>query len=171
MTTMIGLRFDARFRLMTKRDLPTLVRISRENMAHIIRSAWGTEWKDDIVVQAITDPDTITEIATDDDRIFGYYTILRRVDSVFVVSIQILRQFQQRGLGSLMMTRIEQWGRRNDLGAVELWVQSTNEAAIKFYEHVGYHVACKQGNNYMMRKELPDRSEASTRGRHVGTCT
>ncbi|MDD1769227.1 MAG: GNAT family N-acetyltransferase [Methanomassiliicoccales archaeon] len=154
---------------MTKRDIPALVRISKENMAHIIRSAWGTEWKDDILLNAVTDPDTVTEIATHEDTIVGYYTILKRIDSVFIVSIQILHQYQQRGLGSLMMSRIEEWGKRNGLRAVELWVQSTNEAAINFYEHLGYRLAGKQGNNYLMRNNLTERSEAGARGCHVGT--
>lgn len=168
---MPGQQFDARFRLMTKRDIPTLVRMSKENMAHIVLSAWGTEWRDDTIVRAVTDPDAVTEIAMHDERIIGYYTIFKRIDSVFIVSIQILRQYQQRGLGSLIMARIEGWGRKNGLDTVELWVQSTNESAIKFYEHVGYKVAGRQGNNYLMRKEIKDESEASLRGCHVGTST
>ncbi|MGD0057271.1 MAG: GNAT family N-acetyltransferase [Methanomassiliicoccales archaeon] len=154
---------------MTRRDIPALVRMSRENMAHIVLSSWGTEWRDDTLVRAVTDPDTVTEIATHDERIVGYYTFFKRIDSVFIVSIQILRQYQQRGLGSLMMARIEEWGRRNGLDAVELWVQSTNESAISFYEHVGYRVAGKQGNNYLMSKVIKEKPEASVRGCHVGT--
>jgi ribosomal protein S18 acetylase RimI-like enzyme len=166
---MPGQRFDATFRRMSKRDIPTLVRMSKDNMAHIVLSAWGTEWRDSTLVQAVTDPDTFTEVAMNDERIIGYYTVFKRIDSVFIVSIQIQTQYQQKGLGSLMMSRVEAWARSSGVDMVELWVQSTNESAIKFYEHVGYKVAGRQGNNYLMRKGIKDESEASLRGCHVRT--
>jgi ribosomal protein S18 acetylase RimI-like enzyme len=60
-----------------------------------------------------------------------------------------------------MMARIEEWGERYTLERVELWVQSTNDVAIKFYEHLGYKMAGRQGNNYLMRKTIGRDSGAS----------
>mgnify|MGYP005856197389 FL=1 len=142
---------------MSRRDIPTLVKISRDNMAQIVRSAWGTEWRDDTLLQAITDPDGFTEITELNGEIAGYYTVFNNADSVFIISIQLRRRYQNKGLGATMMSRIEEWGRRHGLGTVELWVQSTNEAALGFYEHLGYTTLRRQGNNYFMRKPLrPD---------------
>jgi ribosomal protein S18 acetylase RimI-like enzyme len=146
---------------MDKRDVPALVKMSKSNMSHILLSAWGIEWKDDTLVHAVLDPDTFTEVLEIDEEIVGYFTVIRRIDSVFIISIQLHRQYQQQGLGSLMMARIEEWGERYTLERVELWVQSTNDVAIKFYEHLGYKMAGRQGNNYLMRKTLGRDSGAS----------
>jgi ribosomal protein S18 acetylase RimI-like enzyme len=146
---------------MDKRDVPTLVKMSKSNMSHILLSAWGTEWKDDTLVHAVLDPDSYTEVLEIDGEIVGYFTVIRRIDSVFIISIQLHRQYQQQGLGSLMMARIEEWGERYTLERVELWVQSTNDIAIKFYEHLGYKMAGRQGNNYLMRKTIGRDSGAS----------
>jgi ribosomal protein S18 acetylase RimI-like enzyme len=146
---------------MDKRDIPALVKMSKSNMSHILLSAWGIEWKDDTLVHAVLDPDSFTEVLEIDEEIVGYFTVIRRVDSVFIISIQLHRQYQQQGLGSLMMARIEEWGERYTLERVELWVQSTNDIAIKFYEHLGYKMAGRQGNNYLMRKTIGRDSGAS----------
>jgi ribosomal protein S18 acetylase RimI-like enzyme len=156
-----GPRLDARFRRMDKRDIPALVKMSKSNMSHILLSAWGIEWKDDTLVHAVLDPDSFTEVLEIDEEIVGYFTVIRRIDSVFIISIQLHRQYQQQGLGSLMMARIEEWGERYTLERVELWVQSTNDIAIKFYEHLGYKMAGRQGNNYLMRKTIGRDSGAS----------
>ncbi|MCJ7517415.1 MAG: GNAT family N-acetyltransferase [Methanomassiliicoccales archaeon] len=156
-----GSRLDARFRRMDKRDIPALVKMSKSNMSHILLSAWGIEWKDDTLVHAVLDPDSFTEVLEIDEEIVGYFTVIRRIDSVFIISIQLHRQYQQQGLGSLMMARIEEWGERYTLERVELWVQSTNDIAIKFYEHLGYKMAGRQGNNYLMRKTIGRDSGAS----------
>jgi ribosomal protein S18 acetylase RimI-like enzyme len=146
---------------MDKRDIPALVKMSKSNMSHILLSAWGIEWKDDTLVHAVLDPDSFTEVLEIDEEIVGYFTVIRRIDSVFIISIQLHRQYQQQGLGSLMMARIEEWGERYTLERVELWVQSTNDIAIKFYEHLGYKMAGRQGNNYLMRKTIGRDSGAS----------
>lgn len=140
------------FRSFQKHDLPVLAKISRDNMAHIIRSAWGVEWKDELLFDTLCDEDAQTEILEIDGKIIGYYCIFIEDKRVFIASIQVARAYQHRGYGAAMIKRIEAIASHLNAERVELWVQSNNEEAIGFYEHMGFRIVARQRNNLLMRK-------------------
>jgi ribosomal protein S18 acetylase RimI-like enzyme len=142
------------FRPMNRSDIPSLVRMSRENMASIIRSAWGLEWRDEPLLEWLMSKDVDTEVVMLDDELIGYVS-LEVVDRfLFVTSIQLWKDMQHRGIGTEMMRHIESKAVTAGYEGVELVVQMTNEGALHFYRHIGYRKVCRRGNNYLMRKTL-----------------
>ncbi|WP_162137675.1 GNAT family N-acetyltransferase [Methanomassiliicoccus luminyensis] len=141
-------------REMTRRDLPQVLNMSRENMAHIIFTSWGVEWRDEDLLRILLEPSAFTEVLEADGRIIAYYSVDVRNDNLFINSIQVLRGYQGLGLGGEMMQRIEAIAHARGLLAIELWVQITNREATRFYRHTGYKLISRQGNNYLMRKVL-----------------
>ncbi|MCU0862050.1 MAG: GNAT family N-acetyltransferase, partial [Methanomassiliicoccales archaeon] len=135
-------------------DIPYLLRMTRENMAHIIHSAWGVEWSDETLLDTLLDQMLVTEVLKEGEEIVGYYVLDQRGDYLFVVSIQLSKEAQQEGLGRQMMERIEELAERSGLEGVELCVQSTNDKARGFYRHMGYRLVSRERNNLIMRKEL-----------------
>ncbi len=135
-------------------DIPYLLRMTRENMSQVILSAWGLEWKDETLLETLLDRTLITEVLKDGQRIVGYYCLDRRGDYLFVVSIQVAKELQRRGVGRCMMERIEELAGRSGLEGVELCVQSTNLPAKGFYEHMGYRLVSRERNNLVMRKHI-----------------
>ena len=135
-------------------DIPYLLRMTRENMSQIILSSWGLEWKDETLLETLLDQGLMTEVLRREDRIVGYYCLDRRGDYLFVVSIQVVRDLQRRGVGRSMMDRIEELAGRSGLEGVELCVQSTNTIAKAFYEHMGYRLVSRERNNLIMRKRI-----------------
>jgi ribosomal protein S18 acetylase RimI-like enzyme len=143
-----------RFRAMNRSDIPALVKMSRENMASIIRSAWGLEWRDEPLLEWLMSKDVDTEVVMVDDDLAGYVS-LEVVDRfLFVTSIQLWRERQHQGLGTEMMRHIESKALSAGYEGVELVVQMTNDVALRFYRHIGYRRVCRRGNNYLMRKTL-----------------
>ncbi len=59
-------------------------------------------------------------------------------DVAFVQEICVLPAHRGKSLGQTLMGAIEEWGRERRLGSVELNVWSRNEAAIGFYEALGF---------------------------------
>lgn len=141
-------------RAMSRRDLPRILSLSRENMAPIIYSSWGVEFRDEDLLHIILEPTAYTEVIEAGGDIIAYFSVDVRADNLFVNSIQVQKDFQGLGLGTLMMRRIEGMATERGIPVVELWVQITNRAAMEFYRHVGYRMISRQGNNYMMRKVL-----------------
>jgi ribosomal-protein-alanine N-acetyltransferase len=133
-------------------DIPELVRITRENMAQIILSAWGVEWRDETLLETLMNANLRIEVALEGEQVVGYYVLDQMEDYVFIISIQLERKHQGEGLGRCLMERVEESAWRSGLEGVELCVQSTNDQAIGFYRHLGYRLASRRRNNLTMRK-------------------
>jgi ribosomal protein S18 acetylase RimI-like enzyme len=143
-----------RFREMNRSDIPALLKMSRENMAAIIHSAWGMEWRDEPLLDWLTSKDVETEVAELDGDLAGYVS-LEVVDRyLFVTSIQLWRHLQHMGFGTEIMRHVEEKAVTRGYEGVELVVQMTNERALRFYGHIGYRNVCRRGNNFLMRKTL-----------------
>lgn len=143
-----------RYVALERADIPYLLKMTRENMSQIILSAWGLEWRDETLLETLLDPYLLTEVLKEGDRPIGYYSLDQRGDYIFVVSIQVCRERQHRGLGRQMMDRIEQLAFCSGMEGVELCVQSTNAPAQGFYEGIGYRHVSRERNNLLMRKEF-----------------
>jgi ribosomal protein S18 acetylase RimI-like enzyme len=144
-------------RQMTRKDLPQIVSMSRENMASIIFSSWGVEYRDEDLLHLLLEPNAFTEVLESDGRIIAYYSVEERNDNLFINSIQVLKEHQRQGLGREMLARIEARAKENELRGIELWVQITNHSAMEFYRQMGYNMVSRQGNNYLMRRRLDPR--------------
>jgi ribosomal protein S18 acetylase RimI-like enzyme len=144
-------------RQMTRKDLPQIISMSRENMASIIFSSWGVEYRDEDLLHLLLEPNAFTEVLESDGRIIAYYSVEERNDNLFINSIQVLKEYQGQGLGREMLARIEARAKENELRGIELWVQITNHPAMDFYRHMDYRTVSRQGNNYLMRRRLDPR--------------
>ena len=142
------------FTPLKRSDIPELVRITRENMSEIILSAWGVEWKDETLLETLMDANLNIEVALEGRRVVGYFVLDQMEDYVFIVSFQLEKDHQGKGMGRCMMERVEDLAARSGLEGVELCVQSTNEQAIGFYRHLGYRMASRRRNNLTMRKQF-----------------
>ncbi|HIH75891.1 MAG TPA: GNAT family N-acetyltransferase [Methanomassiliicoccales archaeon] len=143
-----------RCRCMQRSDLPELVAMSRENMAAIILSSWGEEWKDERLMDLLLDQRVETTVLEGDDGIEAYYCVEDIDEYIFISSFQVRRDFHRKGLGTRMLDMIEERARRDGKAEVELCVQSTNEKAKEFYYYHGYDLMYRNGNNLIMRKKL-----------------
>ncbi len=141
---------------LNRADIPTVLRMTRENMSQVIHSSWGVAYTDETLLDSILDDWTRTEVLRNDDGIVGYYSMEQRGDYAFIVSIQVRRECQGKGLGKVMMERIETEAQDAGLDGVELCVQSTNRNAKSFYEHLNYRFVSRQRNNLLLRKQFPE---------------
>jgi len=143
-----------RCRGLQRSDLPELVSMSRENMAAIILSSWGEEWKDEQLMDLLLDYRVDTMVLEGEEGIEAYYCVEDIDEYIFISSFQVRRDYQGKGLGTRMLDMIEEQARRDGKAEVELCVQSTNERAKEFYYYHGYDLMYRNGNNLVMRKKL-----------------
>ena len=149
---MLAMMTSPVYRPMVRKDLPQLLSMSRENMAHIIFTSWGVEWRDEDLLHILVDPACVTVVREIDGSIVAYYSVEMSMDILFINSIQVKRGYQGLGLGGDMIRSIEQMACEEKASTIELWVQITNRTAMKFYKHMGYRMISRQGSNYLMRK-------------------
>lgn len=139
---------------MRRRDIPILLRITRENMEEIMLSSWGLRWSDEPLLEWLRDRHVRTEVAAERRRPIAYCSTEVVDNYLFITSLQVDKMHQGEGLGRMLLERAEAKVRGMPVEGVELCVQLTNAAGLAFYSHMGYRVICRRGNNYLMRRVL-----------------
>ena len=85
--------------------------------------------------------DDIMLIAKEDGRIVGtcdLHRLARRMSHRGEISVSVLREYWNRGIGTLLMGRILDFARCNEFSVIDLQVRSDNAAAIRLYEKYGF---------------------------------
>jgi len=147
-----AVRSDLTYRPFERKDIPSLLRMTRENMTQVILSAWGVDWRDETLLETLLDLSVMTEVVERQEKVVGYYSLDQRGDYLFIISIQVQKEDQGKGIGKATMERIEDMAVRSGLEGIELVVQSTNPGAKAFYEHLAYVYVSRERNNLVFRK-------------------
>ncbi|MEI6796830.1 MAG: GNAT family N-acetyltransferase [Methanomassiliicoccales archaeon] len=141
-------------RPLRRRDIPILLRITRENMEDIMLASWGLQWSDDPLLEWLRDRHVETEVAAEKRRPIAYCSTEKIDNYLFITSLQVDKMHQGQGLGRRLLERVEAKVSDRSVEGVELCVQLTNASGLAFYSHMGYRVICRRGNNYLMRRTL-----------------
>ena len=142
-------------REMQRKDISQVLIMSRDNMSQVIYESWGVAWEDEDLLKMLLHNSTYNEVFGIEGKIVAYYSTDIRDSILFINSIQVDRDYRGIGYGSEMIKRIEEIAEIYRAEVIELWVQTTNIAARKFYYAKGFKMISRQGNNYLMRKFLP----------------
>jgi ribosomal protein S18 acetylase RimI-like enzyme len=130
--------------------------LHRENLPGIFQKPTGPARDQDYFESLLLDQETGLFIAEVEDEIAGFIlAILHETPpfSVFIPSrlalvsdIAVKTEFRRQGIGRLLVNKIHEWGETRGASAVELTVYAFNQAAIDFYETIGYETI-----NFRMR--------------------
>jgi ribosomal-protein-alanine N-acetyltransferase len=104
-----------------------------------------------------------TWVAEEAAQITGFLIAHREPRKILhIVTIDVLKAWRRRGVGSLLMDAAEQWAGGQHLRMIGLEVAGDNTAAQKFYEARGYtkveeieHYYSDGTDAWVMVKELP----------------
>ena len=122
----------------TKADVESMARFSSE-VPLLRRYGWTVASARKILKRALKDPESDVVVAKDAGRIAGFAWVLRRggfARSAYLRLIAVDRSLKRRGIGRLLMKEMEK--RHLKPSGLILLATSTNKAARKFYETLGY---------------------------------
>lgn len=162
------------YRLGTKEDLDEiccLIRISIEFMEHQGIHQWDELYptKEDFLDDI--DKDTLY-VAVEDDKIIAIYVINQECEEEYhkcewenpnesaciIHRLCVLADFQNKGIGSKVLSHIEEQVKSMGFLSIRLDVFSENPYAIKLYEKNGYerrgHADWRKGRFFLMEKRL-----------------
>lgn len=96
----------------------------------------------------ISDESTAVFVAELEGNILGFVqAIVREAADIPVLvprryaiidGIVVMSKYKKRGIGGMLMKRIEEWTKEKGASSIELNVFEFNEEAITFYESLGY---------------------------------
>ncbi|MDB5265652.1 MAG: N-acetyltransferase [Parcubacteria group bacterium] len=80
----------------------------------------------------------------------GRLRVVRSADSIYIGGIQILPEFQNKGIGTALFTELIEESKRSNLPIV-LEVHDVNTRAISFYKKLGFEEGEKVKDQTVMR--------------------
>ncbi|KAI8900834.1 acyl-CoA N-acyltransferase [Globomyces pollinis-pini] len=97
----------------------------------------------DIVLNEINDSSRLNFVVVDQTLLIGYFTLLVKQDHYHLERIYLIPEYQQRGLGSVMMQKCIDLANDNHIKSITLDVWDNNVNAMRFYERFGFENTSK----------------------------
>lgn len=127
---------------LTDEDLESIITITKENMAPIIKEDWGLDWNKDFEERYIKGmlSSGVVKTAYNEDELIGYCWFCERDDEndIFINSIQLRKDCQGRGLGFRILWWIEHNAVNSNTQYLSLAVQESNLKAVGIYLWFGF---------------------------------
>lgn len=142
---------DFTFRAASEADYPWLWSLKRLTMRPYVEQMWGS-W-DDESQEAFFRRNFVpanVRVIVAADRDVGLLHVEREPDALFLANVQILPEFQNRGLGSAVVRRVMDDAQAAGV-PVRLQVLKSNRAARRLYERLGFEVTDEGGMHDQMR--------------------
>ncbi|MEO6567772.1 MAG: N-acetyltransferase, partial [Opitutaceae bacterium] len=140
------------FRAASESDYAWLWQLKRLTMRTYVEAMWGG-WDDaaqeDFFRRNFL-PATIRVIVVDGQDV-GLLHVERETEALFLANLQILPEFQNRGLGSAVVRRVIEEAHAMGLGVVRLQVLKSNQPARRLYERLGFELTQEGSMHDQMR--------------------
>jgi len=142
----------------TEEDIAFIVTITKENMAPLIKEAWGLDWDKSFEERYMKDlcSSGVVKTIYNGDKLVGYCWFSEQdyESEVFINSIQLEKDYQGKGIGVQVLKWIEQTTVNRNIQYLSLAVQETNLKAIGFYRQLGFHEVSRENGSILMRKRI-----------------
>jgi len=153
---------SVRLRDLTEGDLEFIIAVTKENMAPLIKDAWGLDWGRDFEERYTKEllSSGVVKVVYSSNELIGYFWFSEQADKsqVFINSIQLRKNYQKKGLGLCILKWIEQNAMNHKIQYLCLAVQEINPRAVKIYQRFGFREVLRENGSIKMRKELGSRS-------------
>ena len=133
--------------------------LHRDNLPHLFQKPGGAAREKDFYLGLIADENVAFFVAEVVENLVGFVHAIVRdppASPVFVPrryaivdGIVVKSGFQNRGIGRILMDKMQEWAIAKGATSIALHVYEFNEAAISFYERLGYQTFSRR-----MSKEL-----------------
>jgi ribosomal protein S18 acetylase RimI-like enzyme len=122
--------------------------LHRDNLPHIFQKPSGAAREQDYYSGLIADENVALLVAEAGGKLVGFvHAIIRDTPAIpifiprryaIVDGIVVKSGFQNRGIGRILMDKMQEWAIANGATSIELNVYEFNQSAISFYERLGY---------------------------------
>lgn len=139
-------------------DVAFIVTITKDNMAPMIKEAWGLDWDEGFEERYMKDLRSSGVVKTiyNGDKLVGYcwFSEQDNENEVFINSIQLGKDYQKKGIGVQVLKLIEHIALNRNMQYLSLAVQETNLKAIGVYRQFGFREVYKENGSILMRKKI-----------------
>ena len=127
-------------RIATAEDLDVIEAIERE--------CFPDPWSRQSLEESLSDKNTGCDVAVQSGKILGYILYGFVLDESEVYRIAVTKSGRRRGIGALLLERLEIFSKENQISRIRLDVREKNEGARSFYMAMGFLVDGMRKNFY-----------------------
>jgi ribosomal protein S18 acetylase RimI-like enzyme len=135
-----------------------ILRLIRQELIPLNPPRLRPTWSSRAMTKRVNQGNTFVWVPdeTSSVRIAGFITCLPRQGELFVDMLALDRNAQGRGVGSMLLTKAERYGRAHGCTYMRLFVNEDNVRGIRFYQKHGMHAAWYDPaiQSYMMEKRI-----------------
>jgi ribosomal protein S18 acetylase RimI-like enzyme len=133
----------------TPDDHDFLYALNRTTLREYVEPIWGwhEEWQEEYFRKKFDPPKR--QVIQVDGRDAGVLVVERHPDEVYLGLIELLPEFQRRGIGAAIINRLKAEAHANKL-PLTLHVLRTNTPARRLYERLGFQVVAEEEYRYRM---------------------
>jgi diamine N-acetyltransferase len=146
-----------------------LAGLHREHLPDRFQRPEGPLRTEEFLLGRLHDPKVVFLVAAEAGVLVGYVQAalmeaaalptIRPRRYVYVNEIVVRSEHQGRGIGRRLMADVEKWAAAQGVASIELGTYEFNQAAIEFYEHLGYATLHRR-----MNKPLATGAESAAEG-------
>lgn len=140
------MQLKVKIRPMTLRDIDEVVKIEKQ--------VYTWPWSPWIFFQELIAPDRYYFVAEAEGQIIGYAGLQWVLDEGHITNIAVRKEWQRRGVGSLLLENLISKAKKLNLKFLTLEVRASNKAAQKLYKKYGFVIEGIRRNYYV--KPLED---------------
>lgn len=115
-------------------DAPAIALMSRD----LIEGGLGWQYRSERICQLIDDPETVTLVARDGERILGFAVMTFGDERAHLVLLAVRQACQRRGIARRLTRWLLQSATTAGIASVHVELRAQNEAAYAFYRALGF---------------------------------
>jgi len=137
--------------------------LHRDNLPHLFQKPPGPARDYDYYHEQISNEQVCLYVADVGGKLLGYvHALIRDTPPIPVMvprqyaivdSIGVRAEFQNRGIGRLLMDAVHEWALARGATSIELNVYEFNQEAITFYQKLGYHTYSRRMSKALNRDD------------------
>ena len=109
-----------------------------EEISQLEQECFSTPWSFESLVGELSNPLAVYYVAVIDEKVVGYIGMHHVVDEGYINNIAVFEKYRNMGIGGLLLERLIEYSKENELDFITLEVRESNFHAISFYEHFGF---------------------------------
>ena len=115
---------------MVEQDIDAVARLEKE--------CFSSPWSKASLRESLSQPYVVFVVATVEEKVVGYGGIYIVNDDGEITNIAVTGSMRGRGVGKMLLEKINEECEKRQVKAIVLEVRESNEVAIRLYEKMGY---------------------------------
>ena len=141
----INMKSNIKIEQISEKDAPSVAKIEKE--------CFSTPFSEANILEYISNPIWNFFVAKAGENVLGYISFTKILDECQIVNVAVSPDTRKMGIGTLLIEKLLEYCKKNEVCKLFLEVRVSNIPAIKLYENFGFSAVGVSKNHYSLPTE------------------